>query len=1529
MKLKRAMLTILVVFIIIAGAFSALAMGVTGAHSHFKSDVAVNGAGVIERGNVVTITGTFVINQTTIDPLTGEKGKYGFDANVVVAPSGTLRVENATIYFLSDEDHHYTLTVKGSLFFYNATLTIAKGLILPYYPFSLNIQGPGWAKVEILNSRLLYPGWFNVTNKPGNVLIMNSVFDRMPGGPLDHPPSYGPIPYIYNSRLHIASTYFKSLPKRPSSGSGPIGWVFNNTEINLPPSNNGGFGLYSLRSKQQNITLANFSRVVNSKYANFWEYIILKDIWVDVVYSNDTEYDQSALLQIIYKGKYRDTYLANFTIEGTKEARGELNQTVPLDNFNFTGNTFFSDLQSGKIVVQLISPKKGNLTVYNVTLYLNVENNLLVDGIKGYAFNVIHSTVFAKDIYVDVDYHHRRYLGVNHNMFNITGGSKLYLVNLTINDTGTEPREDTAFLFQDSSSEVYILRYVVANVTFHNHPIDGLNVYATPYPVDSCDDPQLISHIIDVINTYIVNTHGVDSMSFGHVTGNTIWDTTSGGKAVLPLLSDILNKSESPNSKFIGIYNLTVNNATKQFAAVQIGLNYYPWILPENNTIRYNLVLEKYRDVDLEIGEMKILNTKPYMVGEDVSLSVKVLNLGKDKAKTPSLSIYINSQLYTNLTLPDMGGHGSYTKSITIPGSYFATAGAYTIEAKVYQLWDYNLDNNAKDVSIPVGEIYAAGWSPDKVVRYHTVNVTAEIYSSYDWSNVKVTLCLDNDSNVLTEYTTDLHAGNNSFVYQWDVGSLSPGTHLLLMYVNSKHVGTFQISVASDVDLAVSSVTVSPSEIYVNEEVEISATVTNTGKDVPSDASVHIYIYDSAGHLVSEKTYSYPSTYILSYTPEASGDYVVKVRVESSLDYNGENNEYTTTFHVNPVPYSVSIEAQNEYVNGTDIIINVTLYSDITAQVYPVLKVLELNLTLEPVNGTPVKVNGKSSVTVQFVIPESKYASALRGRTSEGLTYYVMISSNRTGNAVYSFGPYHLTIIEMADLTIVPGSFVVMQDGKSVSKVAEGVAVTIKFTIENTGGLPANVTYLLLDGENVLVNKSLSSLAPGDKVVVTYNYTVKGVAEHELKVVINPAKNVTERNYGNNEASLTLKVIPPEMEIVFSRFSQEHQEENVIYEGDHLIVLVKVINKNATESLGRTVYMSNVTVSLNLGELGRYTQVTTKYGVARFVIPVKKVGEYTPLVTLDYYGARKSFTLTADEYKVRVKEKPLQLPWLWIIVGVIVAGVGGFFLYGFLHFKKKAKEYMICGNCGRLVPADAERCPYCGVVFEKEKVKCPECGSWIDEESKYCPVCGTLFIEKDDPEYEKYAEMKQKYDKYLEKYRVEAKKYIGEEFTTEEFFKWWKTHPEFISFQEWLKRQEERIEGETVVCPVCGAVNPKGAKICRVCGSPLPPSEEEKEAETQPTEEEVKEEEEKPAPILKPEEYERLKRPGVVTVEEWAKKKGKLPEKEEEKPPQKKEEEEEKEEKKPEKKEEEKKPVVKKKVIKKVIALEEKKERES
>jgi len=53
-----------------------------------------------------------------------------------------------------------------------------------------------------------------------------------------------------------------------------------------------------------------------------------------------------------------------------------------------------------------------------------------------------------------------------------------------------------------------------------------------------------------------------------------------------------------------------------------------------------------------------------------------------------------------------------------------------------------------------------------------------------------------------------------------------------------------------------------------------------------------------------------------------------------------------------------------------------------------------------------------------------------------------------------------------------------------------------------------------------------------------------------------------------------------------------------------------------------------------------------------------------------------------------------------------------------------------CPECGKPIPADAEKCPHCGVQFEVEEVfECPMCGSLLGLTVTKCPSCGAEFEE--------------------------------------------------------------------------------------------------------------------------------------------------------------------------------------------------------
>ncbi len=1516
--MKRTIVSVLVILIMVLGGFGYLVNISSGWNSSQEHQgLSTKDTNVIKVtsdryetravsstvSNTVYISGTYIINQTTVDPLTGQRGKYGFDANVVVTSTGKLIVENATLYFLSDVNHRYSLTVNGGLYFYNVTFTIAHGLVEPYFPFKFIINGPSYSKVEIINSRLLFPGWFNVTNKNGNVIIYNTTFGKMSSSPTDYPapPSYGPTPYFYNSKVYIGNTQFRNLFKNQTGGNGNIGWI-NDTTGYIISSSSGA-------------VIDNFQE--SKLYPWYWDYVVLKNVAVRVDYSNSTGYASSSNFIV----EYENQQLLNMTIQALSNGvPGVLNANIPLTEYGWTPNQFYQKLSSGDIRVYVTNSKNSTVTISKVSFGIEIEKNLLKYGINKFSFNVIGSTLYLRNVYVDVDYSPRVDLGVSHNMFYFTGASRMYALNLTINDTGKSPRYDTAFLMNDSNSEAYILRYSLTKVYFRNISLDGLTVSATPYPVDFSDNSQLISEMVDVMRTYVENTALIPLMKLGdvHISGNEIYDKTVNGRVYLPLLSDIINQTEEPNSKFVGVYQLSVRNSTKEFYHAQIGLGYYPWLLVSNNTYVENITLEKYKDVDIGVKSVDVVSASPYVPGRSESIRVSVENYGKDEADGVEVYVYINGNLYKVYDVGVIGGEESKEYEWEINGSEFLTNGNYNISVDVVQEWDYNLSNNRGSVLINVGSIWVSAWSVGTPVRYHSIWVNVTLNSVYSWNNVGIYLYLDNRTVVVNSTVTKINKGLTEISFGWYISdNVSAGSHTLLVYLsNGVFLGSFSIDVKKDIDLAVSSLSITPTQVYIGETLSIQASIVNFGKEVPASAMVYINIYDPLGTLVQNKTFAYPSTYALSFVPNMVGDYRVEVKVVAPGDYVSSNNVMSKVFTVYAEPFTLSISAGNEYVNGTNIVVNVTVTSNVDANASLVLYIPEWNMALNPITPkNPVALKANTPVTVAFLIQKTFYQRYLKGKASINVVYQINITSDITGNAKYVHPGKEFVIKEKTNFVL--SSLLITQGERQVSTVAEGVKISIHFIVRNYGGLPGALDYVILDNGKPLIWGKAGTLAPGNYKVIFYNYTVTSLGTHNIEVKINPNGTVQESIYGDDVAVKKLNVIMPSLKIIVTSYSLEHNTK--VYVGDTLVVVVKIINMNATESQGKTVYMKGVKVQLILtGGLGTYTQTTNAYGLAIFHIKATAPGTYNPQLQLTYQGYVEKYTPSG--MAINVEKKPFTLPWLWIIIIVIVAAIGGFFLYGYITFKREAPEYMVCGNCGHLIPADSEKCPYCGVVFEKEKVKCPECGSWIDEDAKFCPVCGTIFMPPEDPEFKKYEKLKENYEKYIGKYKEEAKKYIGEKFTTEEFFKWWKTHPEFISFLEWVKRQEEKIEGATVRCPVCGSLNPKGAKICRVCGSPLPVFEEKEH-------EERREEGKKETPVIPKEELERLKRPGVVTVEEWAKRKQvEKKEREEEKKAGETEtgKREEKESEKKEKKEE--KPVVRKKIIKKVIAVKKEKE---
>ncbi len=227
-------------------------------------------------------------------------------------------------------------------------------------------------------------------------------------------------------------------------------------------------------------------------------------------------------------------------------------------------------------------------------------------------------------------------------------------------------------------------------------------------------------------------------------------------------------------------------------------------------------------------------------------------------------------------------------------------------------------------------------------------------------------------------------------------------------------------------------------------------------------------------------------------------------------------------------------------------------------------------------------------------------------------------------------------------------------------------------------------------------------------------------------------------------------------------------------------------------------------------------------------------GKYKVVFEPDVEGSEqiqsdKSFEVQTDEF-----------PW-WIVIAVVVIAIAAvaFVILYLTYFG--AGEYVECGNCGATIPADSKKCPKCGVEFDTDTVKCSECGEWIPADADICPECGAEFITTGE-EVEEYTErMKNQYQKYKDKFRRKAEDEMEEELTDEEFMEWWKDQPSYLTFDEWLEREEIKRKEGSIECPECGALNSVDAAVCQKCGSTLIELEEEPEEEE---EEELPEEEE-------------------------------------------------------------------------------------
>src|SRR2546427_345989 len=173
--------------------------------------------------------------------------------------------------------------------------------------------------------------------------------------------------------------------------------------------------------------------------------------------------------------------------------------------------------------------------------------------------------------------------------------------------------------------------------------------------------------------------------------------------------------------------------------------------------------------------------------------------------------------------------------------------------------------------------------------------------------------------------------------------------------------------------------------------------------------------------------------------------------------------------------------------------------------------------------------------------------------------------------------------------------------------------------------------------------------------------------------------------------------------------------------------------------------------------------------------------------------------------------------WLFLVILAAAAAVAiGVSLYWKVYGLGKMVE---CGECGAFIPEDATTCPKCGVEFERDMAKCSNCQAWIPVDVKQCPECGVEFATGQLEMADYKEKMRLQYDEVIARFKQEASRQLGRSLSETEFQEWWRKQPTFLTFEDWLREEEEMRKMGSKPCPTCGTLNSVTATVCHKCGS--------------------------------------------------------------------------------------------------------------
>jgi hypothetical protein len=381
--------------------------------------------------------------------------------------------------------------------------------------------------------------------------------------------------------------------------------------------------------------------------------------------------------------------------------------------------------------------------------------------------------------------------------------------------------------------------------------------------------------------------------------------------------------------------------------------------------------------------------------------------------------------------------------------------------------------------------------------------------------------------------------------------------------------------------------------------------------------------------------------------------------------------------------------------------------------------------------------------------------------------------------------------------------------------------LTIEVTVTNDGYMPATHVSVSVNftgmGDDIPIGVQYVDLNGSQSKIVTFTYTVavRYSGPYHINVTLDLEQSVlNDKNRTNNVASRALNVsyIQPTITVI----APAGKGRNVTV-GQLVSVIgnVKYPDGNPMKNITVTVVLKTLT-GVNISGTTVTVQTTGDLGTftANVLIPADLKGDYKLVVTVGKNSVEVLISVSP----------PSSILDAWMLIIIIAAIGAGVLIFSLYIYRQGVGKLVECGECGALIPESAKKCPKCGVEFEEDMVKCSECGAWIAASSVECPNCHVRFGTPLEGEKTYEGKMKDQYEEaVLSKYRELAKGDLGKKYTEESFQEWWMVNPAYISFEDWLAKEEERrTQANLITCGVCGTPNAKGSAVCHNCGSPLP-----------------------------------------------------------------------------------------------------------